>query len=527
MARFKPARSPSVESTPSSHSRSESSPSPHKRLRTCISQNTPSRMASNASTTRYHDPKRLRKPVASNSSSLTSARPFVDQSRMESLLPPSPLQTFSDYMAPPRNQLNLPRRDSATLATMSEPRDDEVQTVKDGERRKLGEQLRNGINALSQPRPRIAKQLEIHKDIEERENILPFTPTTQIFRFGASAYRVDGTNARNPTTPPGPSPTIVASPHKKISTAFPGSSTDFLKTYIPLKSTVIDGVTYSVGDYINVDESSSSDAEVVKIHAIGKDRTPRSQRVHLSVYGMYPREAVLQLLEDGGSEVNYDTLEILQSLGKTELVLTNRNFVIPANDVLEHARLEIFRDNHCDQQPFRDSAPFNRFTISFSGFTTTIHPTDYPEQMCPQCPQCNLVYDPVETVQRFCDRCKCWFHEGCLEQHSSSTGMKQTGDDIHNVDVVAQYPIICGLARCPPEWGLVGNGRLMRMIRAWSSAPEDRPRLWTLALGKELSQGGDRNSCAKLGRDFMAFMLTSKRNGLLLAMACPNCNRRI
>ncbi|EEC00039.1 hypothetical protein MPER_00116 [Moniliophthora perniciosa FA553] len=131
---------------------------------------------------------------------------------------------------------------------MSDPGDDDVKDVEDNEQRRFGEQLRNRINALGQPRQKVAKPLEVHEDVQGKESI---PCTTQVFRFGASTHRANDTNAKNPTTPPSPSPTIVGSSHKKTSIASPNPIADetiFLKTYIPLKSTVIDGITYSAGE---------------------------------------------------------------------------------------------------------------------------------------------------------------------------------------------------------------------------------------------------------------------------------------
>ncbi|EEB92234.1 hypothetical protein MPER_09287, partial [Moniliophthora perniciosa FA553] len=295
---------------------------------------------------------------------------------------------------------------------MSKLHDDQEQIIEDDGRGRLGERLRKEFTASTCFKEQMDNQLDFQRDgVEEKENVLPSTPSnTHVFRFGMSTSQVKaesnstksmdsilpspkhrhaGTAPSYKKAPISVSMNPVSPPHvpsyKKTWTPSSLSSRSadadtFTKTYIPLKSTVIDGITYSVGEYIHIDNQTDSDIEIVKIHAIGKDRTPRNQQVHLSGYGMYPSEILTQLLEDEGVDVDDETFNTLNSLGKTELVLTDCHFVIPVENLIGHINLEIFRDNICDHQPFSNTVSFNRFSISFSGSPARLHPTDCPEE---------------------------------------------------------------------------------------------------------------------------------------------------
>ncbi|KAF8958776.1 hypothetical protein BDZ97DRAFT_1923397 [Flammula alnicola] len=96
---------------------------------------------------------------------------------------------------------------------------------------------------------------------------------------------------------------------------------------------------------------------------------------------------------------------------------------------------------------------------------------------------CNNPYEPDRDRQRFCQKCKVWFDEGCLGIPSTNS----ISSDISDVQRVAQMPILRGSYEGMDEWSLTGSGYAVRQAYIWleemdSELPED----WEATLGKEL-----------------------------------------
>jgi len=106
-------------------------------------------------------------------------------------------------------------------------------------------------------------------------------------------------------------------------------------------------------------------------------------------------------------------------------------------------------------------------------FTNLLHRKDMTFHCC-----CRSFYDPVQDVQRYCERCKKWFNIGCCKSIAGAVhrppGLKEKLHDM---------PIMRGaLGSMNKEWRISGNGWHREMVRDWRRANRF-PDNWEDQLG--------------------------------------------
>jgi hypothetical protein len=102
------------------------------------------------------------------------------------------------------------------------------------------------------------------------------------------------------------------------------------------------------------------------------------------------------------------------------------------------------------------------------------------------------MYSPVLDRQRYCDECKQWYHEGCMER----VGRPKKLDGVTAADCLMKLPIFRGWDgnHDAEDWMMVGTGRKLEAVRAdrgvaaTSANLEDEWKRWSDLLSPEFVQ---------------------------------------